>query len=206
MTNPTLGDLMPARPRRSRTPLVAALVALAVLLVAAGVALLGDDDSPAAAPAAVTSGPPATTTPPTSAAASPTPAAHRLGQKVVNQDGTAQATVLAYKQPVATGAPAPEAAGMVWGAAHIQVCARDQRIGVSRWPWKLAYADGGLIEPSNTGYDGFPVPEYPWDEHPLDPSRCAKGWVVFAVPPKQKPAFVQYLPQGSASPTEWRVP
>jgi hypothetical protein len=69
----------------------------------------------------------------------------------------------------------------------------------------LAYADGAVIEPSSTGYGGFPTPEYPWGDHPLAAKRCVKGWIVFPVPPKQKPQFIQYLPEGNTLPAEWRV-
>lgn len=203
-----LGALMPEQPRKRRAGLIVGVaVFLAAGLGAVGVAVAlgaGEDPAPAVA-AGPTSAPPSSppaTVPVTTAP--PAPTAARLGGKLLAADGQVEATVLAYRQPVAKDAPEPDEPGMVWGAAQIQVCAK-AATSVSRFVWKLAYADGGLIEPSGTGYESFPSPEYPWEPHPLAAGRCAKGWVVFAVPPKSRPEFVQYLPEGNAMPMEWRV-
>ncbi|WP_173038992.1 hypothetical protein [Phytohabitans flavus] len=211
----TPGDVPPAQPRRSRTPLVLLVVAVAVLSAgggAGGAVLLLADDNDGSTPAAAAAGPstsapaPAPTTAPAPGPSSPpAPTSYRFGQKASDDAATVDATVLSYKQPVATGVPKPDQPGAVWGAAQVQVCARAQDVGVSRFPWKLAYADGGVVEPSGTGYEGFPTPEYPWEEHALAPGRCAKGWIVFPVPPGQRPVFVQYHPQDNRLPVEWRV-
>lgn len=201
-----------ARVIRARLTLPAALLAIAL-----AVAGCGADDAPLSAPspttpaAAPTSAPPAATTP--AAAASPTTdpnAPHRLGSQVtLSARADISATVYAYRQPVAKGAPQPEEqAGYVWGAADVKVClgkAAAESVSVSHGPWVLSYADDTTIAPSSTGYRQFPEPEYPWGDKVLAPGRCIRGWITFPVPGKIRPAYVEYAPEDVTVPVRWAV-
>ncbi|MDQ7910267.1 hypothetical protein RB614_37815 [Phytohabitans sp. ZYX-F-186] len=193
--------------RNSRAPLTAAAVSLVLLAAACG-SDAPVDAEPAAAASAPASTTPTTAAAPTAAATSAAPDSYKLGEKVLTTDGYVRATVLAYKQPVATGAPRPEEqAGFEWGAAQIQVCAASATpVGVSSGPWKLVYADGDQLEPSSVTYVHFPQPEYPFSETTLKQGRCVKGWITFPVPAKRKPQYVEYHPEGTPLPLDWRVP
>jgi hypothetical protein len=197
-------------PRRPRAPWIAATIATALVIGGAGAAYVAtrDGDSPRTEPAAAEGS--ASPTPSPSAPAPTTiaaPDSHPLGEKVSVADGLARATVLAYRQPVAKGAPRPDdQSGYVWGAAQIQVCAGGQTpIGVSATPWRLVYADGAMVEPSYVTYVQFPRPEYPAVEVVLKAGRCAKGWITFPVSADAKPQFVEYHPAGAPLPIDWRL-
>jgi hypothetical protein len=152
---------------------------------------------------------------PPSPAPAPSIAAHRFGESV--QLGTlAVTTVYGYKQPVAAGAPRPDQAGYTWAAADVKVCAGtgagtgQAGITVSNDPWSLVYADSSLVKASNTGYNQFPQPGYPFGDHVLNWGRCVRGWITFPVPPDKRPVMVEYQPgPGSAvegMTVDWSVP
>lgn len=175
--------------RRALVPLVAVLV------------LTGCSSPPTAPTAAGATSAPggarSSTAPVPSVAPSPT--IHRFGE-AIPLGNIAIATAYAYRQPVATTAPKPDQPGYEWGAADIKVCAgsgagdSQQGITVTRGPWSLVYADATQAQPSNTGYNAFPKPEYPWDDHPLPWTRCIRGWIVFPVPAGKRPTMVEYAP------------
>lgn len=185
----------------------AALATVAALFVLVG---CGKPSTSAAEPT-----PNATTGAPTTAAAT-TPAAptadpdapHQMGARVTIDARFVNATVFAYKQPVATGAPRPDGQpGFTWGAADIRVCATKDApdMTVSNSTWRLTYTDDTLIEASSTGYGSFPKPEYPWGDNSLTAGRCLRGWITFPVPGSKRPAFVAYGPEGQRIPVRWTV-
>ncbi|MEV5768315.1 hypothetical protein AB0L34_27585 [Micromonospora sp. NPDC052213] len=188
----------------------------AALLLVAALAGCGGGPEPAAAP----------TTPapaPTSAAPSPTPSASPspspsvdpnaplpFGKGIITGGGYVTATVYAYRHNVAKSAPRPEEQpGFVWAAVDVKVCANKDitvsSVGVSNGPWTLVYADDTTIGPSDTGYDSFPEPEYPWSEKALAPGRCVRGWITFPVPGTKRPVFVEYAPEGEQVTPRWAV-
>jgi len=196
---------------RSRRFQIAIAAALVVAAGAAGVAYASTRDTRADTPSASSATPSAAAPATTAAAVAETtpPPALRLGKTATVSDGEGPAlvtaTALAYRQPVAKGAPRPDdQPGYVWGAADVKVCMKIPDQTVSRWTWVLMYADGAVIEPSSTGYVHFPNPAYPWDDQPVRVGRCVRGWIVFPVPSGERPASIQYQPDGY-EPIEWRV-
>ncbi|MFI7608724.1 hypothetical protein ACIBTV_26750 [Micromonospora sp. NPDC049366] len=191
-------------------PLTTALLALAAC---------GGDPAPTPSPSAtsvapspVAAAPSPTPTPTPSASPSPTVDASvplAMGKGITLADRYVTAKVHAYKQPVAGSAPKPDdQPGFVWGAAQVEVCAtKDAPTGmtVSNDPWSLVYQDSSHIEPSSTGYQQFPEPEYPWGDKALAPGRCIKGWITFPVPGKQRPVYVEYGPEDVPVPPQWTV-
>lgn len=135
-----------------------------------------------------------------SCVASPTPpppeapAAAALGRELSWDDGL-KVTAYHYKANVAKGAPKPVEAGYesgyVWAAIDVQVCAPIDGF-VNTLPWHLAYADNTTLDPSNTGYNQFPKPEYPWGDRQVSAGTCIRGWITFAVPSDKKPIQVVY--------------
>jgi peptidoglycan hydrolase-like protein with peptidoglycan-binding domain len=173
-------------------------------------------DSPPAAPPAAAgspSGPAATpsvapTTPPPS---SPAVTANALGRTVDIDGGDGirvTATVYAYRQPSAPGATSP-GPGLEWASADVQMCLRTApagtTIGVSQRPWRFAYRDGRTAEFGSVTYQQFPSPAYPNDQRPISAGRCVRGWLTFPVPTGERPAWVEYAPEG-APVTDWTVP
>jgi len=146
-------------------------------------------------------------------AATTTPAAddgvHKLGQRVSKTDPTVNGTVFRYRQPVAESAPRPdEQPRYEWGAADVRVCATkdaNPKNYITNSSWTLVYADDTVIEPSSTGYQQFPLPEYPWGEEPLVPGRCVRGWITYPVPKGKRPVFVQWSPGEEPVPPRWAV-
>lgn len=117
-------------------------------------------------------------------------------------------TVLAYEHDVKVSIAADEengTDGYVWSALEIKVCALSDGIGVSRFPWILAYADGSRVEPSGTTYGDFPKPEYPI-EADVKNGDCVRGKITYAVPGDQHPVKVIYAPEGLPEPVEWTMP
>lgn len=123
--------------------------------------------------------------------------------------------MLGYAQPVAQESPQPVDAGYpadyVWAGLDVSVCVPSEidpqypeGYYVTRTPWSLVYADGALVQSSNTGYNGFPQPEYPWGDTTVRLGQCVRGWIVFAVPGAQTPAEVQYT-GGNAGNLYWLV-
>lgn len=194
-----------------------AALAVALALVAALAGCSNDNTSePAAAP---TSSAPAATsaaTSPTASQTSPTPDADAdavlaFGKSRRSIGGEVTSTVYGYKQPVARSAPRPEGqAGFEWGAVDVKVCVNKdytgQPIAVSNSRWVLVYDDDTQIGSSDTGYEAFPKPEYPWSNKELAPGRCIRGWITYPVPAKKRPAFVEYAAESEASnPPRWAV-
>ncbi|MEV6409388.1 DUF4352 domain-containing protein [Streptomyces bobili] len=117
-------------------------------------------------------------------------------------------TVLGYEHDFKAQASAAEetgAAGYVWSALEIKVCAQSDGISVSRFPWVLAYADGARVEASGTTYGDFPKPEYPI-EAKVKNGDCVRGKIAYAVPGNQRPVKVIYAPDGLPEPVEWTMP
>lgn len=160
----------------------------------------GDNSTPSSTPSpASSSAATATTSPspmPRLTAAPTTTAAPRLGteQRLTDWDGDLKVTVLSYKQPVATSAPRPDERGYEYGALTVKVCNDDDHTQtVNTSPFRLVYSDDTEIESTNTGYNQFPKPEFPWGDHSLAKGRCVKGAIVFEVPKKTKPQEASYV-------------
>ncbi|MFG3702369.1 hypothetical protein ACGF5C_31480 [Micromonospora sp. NPDC047620] len=195
----------------TRLPHYAAALALAAAVLAG----CASDPEPAAAPATSEPAPTSAAASPTPSAASPSPTVNPdtplpFGKGIVTGGGYVTATVYAYRHNVAKSAPRPdEQPGFVWGAVDVKVCANKDitvsSVGVSNGPWALVYADDTTIGASQTGYDAFPKPEYPWTEKALAPGRCVRGWITFPVPGKTRPAFVEYAPEGEQVTPRWAV-
>lgn len=198
----TLAQMAGPRPRR--TALVIGVAVGIVVLVAAAVVAM--TRRPAAAPAPQqqpqAAGTTAAAAPPaaTSSAASAAPVVLKLGVKA---DGVrATSVAYSYKQPVATNATRPDQEGFEWGAADVEICVKVGGV-MSRYSWRLTYADHTTIEPSGTGYRQFPQPEYPWGERELSDGQCIRGWITFAVPAGKRPATIQYQPSNFKA--DWAV-
>jgi hypothetical protein len=179
-----------------------ALVGSALILIA-GAAGCGSPDHPSAAASS-----PAPDQVPVSPSPSPSPSplplgVHRLGETVIEARGRANATVYAYKQPVAEDAPKPDQAGYEWGAADVKTCAlASPGISVTTDPWTLAYADSTAAQASSVTYQQFPLPEYKGKD--IYAGKCQRGWIVFPVPSGQRPQLVEYQPEGSP-PIDWDI-
>lgn len=147
---------------------------------------------------------------------SPTPTPYALGDTWAWQqtDGTISGTtsVLAYQQPIHSVGSAVEeagASGYVWAALEVEVCNDDASTGpidTSDSDWTLAYDDGGSVESTSTGYDDFPRPQFPMGDATVKAGRCLRGKIVYPVPGKQRPEWVEYAPTGLSDPVEWEVP
>ncbi|GAA2811599.1 hypothetical protein GCM10010441_40370 [Kitasatospora paracochleata] len=206
----------PASPRPSR--ILAATAAAGMLLTAVG---CSNSTTASAPPSASATASPSRSAA-TSASASPTPtkpatplAVGATWQWEAPSDKVSgSATVVGYQQDVAHDAPSPEKTfgaeshGYVWAALEVKVCSdasSAKTITVSNYPWKLAYDDGSLVKPSDTGYGQFPQPEFPSGDEELAASRCIAGKIVFPVPGAKKPARAVYAPSGLKTPTEWNL-
>ncbi|WP_405808178.1 hypothetical protein OG729_25135 [Streptomyces sp. NBC_00210] len=190
---------------RTRT---AAAIAATLLLALTGCSGGGDDK-----PKARSSTKAPSTTP---AKASPTPTQAgplAFGKTLTvpdSEDGTvATATVLGYEQGSMKAATTADeefgTTGYVWAVLELKVCSTKGSVGITRYPWVLAYADGSRIEPSGTTYDDLPKPEYP-HEAMIKEGDCVRGKTVFAVPDKQRPERVLYTTELFTTPPEWSVP
>ncbi|MFD5227404.1 DUF4352 domain-containing protein [Streptomyces qaidamensis] len=127
-----------------------------------------------------------------------------------SDDGMTMAiTVLGYEQdtfhPQTSADEEFGTKGYTWAAVDIKACLKKGTSGVTRYPWALAYADGARIEPSGVTYGDFPKPEYPY-EAKMKAGDCVRGKTVFAVPAKQRPERVLYVPEALETPAEWAVP
>jgi hypothetical protein len=183
-----------------RRALIPGLVALALATSCSG----GGDDAAEPEPVENSETTEATTTTlPATTTTAPVPGA------VVDNDGGTVA-LLAYDQPVADGAPAPVESsypdGYVWSAIDVEVCvpAAPDEYAVVNYLWSLTMPDNSIIEPSSSTYQGFPQPEYPFEQM-VSPGQCVRGWITFAVPGDSRPTGVQYTPPGKA-PLKWSVP
>lgn len=186
----------------TRTATAALLLALATLT-----ACSADGDDPKPAP----------TTPAAKAAptkATPSPAAPMPFGKALTLEGTepgsiATATVLGYEQgninPQTSADEEFGTTGYVWATIELKACNKKGALGVTRYPWALAYADGTRIEPSGVTYGDFPKPEYPY-EAIVKTGDCVRGKTVFAVPGNQRPDRVLYTTEILPEPAEWAVP
>lgn len=116
---------------------------------------------------------------------------------------TGTTTVLTYKQPI-TGITPPDQDGEEWAQVEAQVCAKSDDVGVTQFPWSLAFADGTRVEITGQSGGDFPRPEYPMDAA-LNPGECVKGKIMFPVPEGERAERVIYAPEGADS-AEWRVP
>lgn len=140
--------------------------------------------------------PPSSFTPPASASAAVAQAEPKLGtqQSLTDWNGDLKVTVLSYRQPVAKSAPQPDQNGHEYGSLVVKVCnADDHTQTVNTSPFRLVYADDTEIDSTNTGYNQFPEPEFPWGDHQLASGRCVQGSIVFEVPKKSRPREVSYV-------------
>jgi hypothetical protein len=164
----------------------------------------GSPQVPTAVPASTASAPSAVVTTssaspsPMATAPSPTPTAdeHKLGseQRLTDWDGDLRVAVLSYKQPVAKSAPQPDDRGYEYGSLVVKVCNSDDHTQTGNTtPFQLVYSDDTEIESTNTGYNQFPKPEFPWGDHALAVGRCVKGSIVFEVPKRMRPKEATYV-------------
>ncbi|MER7402294.1 hypothetical protein ABT373_07280 [Streptomyces sp. NPDC000070] len=138
---------------------------------------------------------------------------HTFGQTFTftdDTDGVTMAiTVLGYEQgtfhPQTSADQEFGTTGYTWAALEIKACLKKGTSGVTRYPWALAYAEGARIEPSTVTYGDFPKPEYPY-EAKMRVGDCVRGKTAFAVPAKQRPERVLYMPEMLDTPEEWAVP
>lgn len=202
---PTETAPAPTPPRRRWViPVLAAALLVAATSVATW-AVTHRGDGPATlvvVPTPVTAAAPAPTT--AAAATSSAPTDLKLGARHASDDGVADATALDYRQPVARDAEPPSPPGTEWGAAKVRVCSYGD-IEASEEPWALAYADGGVIKPSYVKYGQFPEPEYPVVGRAVPSGRCVTGWIVFPALKGERPAYVEYAPEGEPVPVRWKV-
>lgn len=151
---------------------------------------------------------------PTGSTASPTPedtGPLKLGAPwqwdVPEIDAAGNTTALAYKQPI-TGISPPGIdgdTGEVWGQAEVKVCVTQGTIGVSQFPWSLAFEDGARVDVTGSSGGDFPRPEFPMDAT-VKTGDCVRGLIMFPVPKDQRPERIIYAPEGSTDSTEWAVP
>lgn len=209
----------PIRPRRYTT--FAATTGLCLLLAACtgtggSAAPTPSTASPSARPAPSTPTPTPTPTP------SPTRTPFAVGapwQWETSSSAAAKVSgstvVTEYQQDVAHAAPSPEEAfgaeshGYVWAALKVKLCSdatSGRSLPVANSAWKLGYADGTTVEPSNTGYNQFPKPEFPFGDTSMAPGQCVAGAIVFPVPGDKRPTWAMYAPSGLDTPVAWTLP
>lgn len=69
--------------------------------------------------------------------------------------------------------------------------------------WSLEWADGTIAEDK---WSGLITAEYPYEARTLNPGKCVKGWIVFTVPAKSRPAVAVYEGLGNKGhPAEWKL-
>jgi hypothetical protein len=173
---------------------VASAVAALALVLAAGCSAAGNGAAPLS-PLPATSGPGTGRAP------------NAIGQSADADHSFIAATVFAYRQPVASGAPAPNPGDYAWAAVDVQTCASASVIfnaAVTGLQWLLVYGDGTEVEPARTAYPQFPRPRYPIAQRTLRAGECVRGWIMFPVPAAAKPQLIRYAPFGSA-PVDWVV-
>jgi hypothetical protein len=135
----------------------------------------------------------------------------KMGAKkdIVEPENDVHLTVQAvkYQQPYAGPQPqAPEdfQGGDTWATAEVKVCnVAGADVGVSQFPWSLAYEDGTSIDVTGSSGGDMPKPEFPMDKT-LKPGRCAAGLIAFPVPGDKTPEWLVYEPDGG-EPTEWAI-
>ncbi|PBC75826.1 hypothetical protein BX265_0507 [Streptomyces sp. TLI_235] len=209
MPTPAPPAISPSWPHRTAALLSAAA---ALVLLATG---CDDSTSTDAAPATATA--PAVQSPsPSPSSTARSPFAVGTAWKWSRTEGVSgTTTVVGYQQDVAKNGPKPEdaggseARGEVWAALEVKLCSdasSSQAIQISPSTWKLAYDDGALVEPSNSGYETFPRPQFPFGGADLLPGRCIAGKIVFPVPGDKKPARVMYSPPALGVSVEWNLP
>jgi hypothetical protein len=187
--------------------------ALLATVLAAGLTACGSSPKPEK-PAATPTSQAATEQP--SETPTPTPEQPKtLGEawEWESDDGlSGSTTALSYKQGFHSVVSADEefgTDGYVWAALEVKVCndaTSSEPISVSNVYWTLAYADGSVVEPSSSGYDDFPRPQFPMGDTTLRAGRCLRGKIVFPVPGGQRPEAAVYAPEGLDVPIEWAVP
>ncbi|WP_320783593.1 DUF4352 domain-containing protein [Streptomyces sp. CRN 30] len=135
----------------------------------------------------------------------------KIGSKkdIVEEENDLHISVQAveYQQPYKgpqPGAPEDFQGGDVWAAAEVKICnVAGADVGVSQFPWSLAYEDGTVIDVTGSSGGDMPKPEFPMDKT-LKPDRCAAGLIAFPVPGDKTPEYLVYEPEGG-DPTEWAI-
>lgn len=135
------------------------------------------------------------------ASASAAAAAAKAAGTTVATSAGSQVTYYSMQRPAAKSAPKPESAGTEWVAADVGVCTGVVPSGayVSSEAWTLIDANGGVYEPSSTGYSQFPSPEYPF-QRGVTSNQCVRGWIVYPVPVGVQIVKVVYQPDTTAAP------
>ncbi|MFI6852610.1 hypothetical protein [Streptomyces sp. NPDC050416] len=136
---------------------------------------------------------------------------HTFGQTFTftdDIDGVTMAiTVLGYEQgtfhPQTSADQEFGTTRYTWAALEIKACLKKGTSGVTRYSGALAHA--ARTEPSTMTYGDFPKTEYPY-EAKMRTGDCVRGKTVFAVPAKQRPERVLYMPEVLDMPEEWAVP
>lgn len=118
-----------------------------------------------------------------------------LGRTWTSAEATA--TVYAYTPDAATGAPPPQDPSRKWEAIDVKVCSA---VGgsVSNQPWSLVGSEAGSYNPSSTGYNQFPEPQYPFGDRAVNKGECVRGWIVFDVLRTAVITKIRYSVQSSA--------
>jgi len=202
----------------------ATLAVITITAAMVAVASCASTAKPTTAQPAVTAASPAASSPTPTPTPSPTPtvrapfaigAAWAWESTAATNKISGNSTVESYQQDVAHDAPSPEKAfgaeshGYVWASLKVKVCSDTtsaKTVSVSSGSWKLAYDDGTIVEPSNTGYSAFPQPKFPMGDVEMAPGRCVAGAIVFPVPGDKRPARAMYAPASLTDPAEWNLP
>lgn len=198
----------PTQPGTNTKKLITIVAGAAIVAFAlgGGVALLlkddgKTDDKPTVAKAAASS-PPATPSP----SPSPSQPTLRLGDTAdISSDVETSAAALAYTDEGIKGWPEALDAGRKWAVVMVKVCNKGtEAIGVSTYPWSLAYADGVRVDSAGMNAGDLPQPLYPMDAK-VKGGDCVRGNIVFQVPQEGRPERVLYSPETLDEPVEWLV-
>jgi hypothetical protein len=87
-----------------------------------------------------------------------------------------------------------------WDALLVKTCVSHdlppryrKGLNLSWQPWALTDVDAGLYPASDSNYEDFPTPAYPFSgEQKFRSGECAKGWIMFEVAPGTKVTGVRY--------------
>lgn len=194
-THATWGDTL-----RHRTTITACLL-LAGLATGCS---SGSDDKPSVAKATDT--PPAASLTP-SPTPSPSQETLKLGDTadIDTADSKFTAATLAYKDSGIPDVAQLLNADQKWAALEVKVCNKGpETIGVSPFPWSLAYKDGARVEATHMTGNELPQPLYPL-EAKVKNGDCVRGYVLFQAPKKGTPERVLYSPEMLDEPAEWQL-
>jgi len=139
---------------------------------------------------------------------SPSPETYKLGDTIDIETSGYQfaVTVIAFADKGITSVPGLLKAGEKWAQVEVKVCnTGSEALGVSPFPWSLAYADGVRVEATSVSGAELPGPEYPVEAR-VRGGDCVRGKVPFEVPEGGRAERVLYSPGDLDEPVEWVLP